>query len=202
METSDHVQPCFPQAWPHPGARTPPNKDLDRLIPDQGTGEPAVAHPSPANYTSTHMVDSIPVLLGTAGLVQGESYLLAPGSAVVIGRSRSCDISLRRTTGYIKAPADLRDNDHDFNTVSRRHARVEVTNSKVRIEDLSTNGTYVNGEHLNGSTEVDLGTGICNLRLGTRESFDLVLLAKDDPRLNGIQSVTASPTSDDTSGRD
>ncbi len=139
------------------------------------------------------MADTVPVLIGTAGIVQGESFVLAPGVAVVIGRSRSCDISLRRTSGYIKAPVDSRDADRDFNTVSRRHARVEVGEVMVRIEDLSTNGTFVNGGQLSGSTEVDLGNGVCVLRLGTRESFDLVLLPKDDPRLQGLQAVSPAP---------
>lgn len=139
------------------------------------------------------MADTVPVLIGTAGIVQGESFVLQPGVAVVIGRSRSCDISLRRTAGYLQAPADSRDADHDFNTVSRRHARVEVGESKVRIEDLSTNGTFVNGDHLSGASEVDLASGICALRLGTRESFDLVLLSKDDPRLQGLQAVSPAP---------
>lgn len=139
------------------------------------------------------MADTVPVLIGTAGIVQGESFVLAPGVAVVIGRSRSCDISLRRTAGYLKAPSDSRDVDHDFNTVSRRHARVEVGPGRARIEDLSTNGTFVNGDHLSGSIEVDLANGVCALRLGTRESFDLVLLPADDPRLQGLQAVSPAP---------
>ena len=139
------------------------------------------------------MADTVPVLIGTAGIVQGESFVLAPGIAVVIGRSRSCDISLRRTAGYLKAPSDSRDVDHDFNTVSRRHARVEVGPGRARIEDLSTNGTFVNGDHLSGSIEVDLANGVCALRLGTRESFDLVLLPADDPRLQGLQAVSPAP---------
>ncbi len=139
------------------------------------------------------MADTVPVLIGTAGIVQGESFVLAPGVAVVIGRSRSCDISLRRTAGYLKAPSDSRDIDHDFNTVSRRHARVEVGPGRARIEDLSTNGTFVNGDHLSGSIEIDLANGVCALRLGTRESFDLVLLPADDPRLQGLQAVSPAP---------
>lgn len=139
------------------------------------------------------MADTVPVLIGTAGIVQGESFMLSPGVAVVIGRSRSCDISLRRTAGYMKAVPETRDTDHDFNTVSRRHARVEFTSGKVRIEDLSTNGTFVNGDHLSGSIEIDLENGVCALRLGTRESFDIVLLPKDDPRLQGLQAVAPVP---------
>ena len=116
------------------------------------------------------MADTVPVLIGTAGIVQGESFVLAPGIAVVIGRSRSCDISLRRTAGYIKAPADSRDTDHDFNTVSRRHARVEVTEAVVRIEDLSTNGTFVNGRRvesvlLKTGDEIRLGPVLLVYRL-------------------------------------
>ncbi len=139
------------------------------------------------------MADTVPVLIGTAGIVQGESFMLSPGVAVVIGRSRSCDISLRRTAGYMKAVPETRDTDHDFNTVSRRHARVEFSSGKVRIEDLSTNGTFVNGDHLSGSIEIDLENGVCALRLGTRESFDIVLLPQDDPRLQGLQAVAPVP---------
>lgn len=139
------------------------------------------------------MVDTVPVLIGTAGIVQGESYMLKPGVAVVIGRSRSCDISLRRTAGYLKAAPESRDTDHDFNTVSRRHVRVESSGGRIRIEDLSTNGTFVNGDHLAGSVEIDLQAGVCALRLGTRESFDIVLLPQDDPRLQGLQAVAPAP---------
>lgn len=139
------------------------------------------------------MPETVPVLIGTAGLVQGESFLLAASVPVVIGRSRSCDISLRRIPSYLKASVETRDIDHDFNTVSRRHARIEVNGCRARIEDLSTNGTYVNGEHLSGSTEVDLAAAACAVRLGTRESFDLVLLPQDDPRLQGQSPVAPAP---------
>lgn len=139
------------------------------------------------------MPDTVPVLVGTAGIVQGEQFVLQPGVPVVIGRSRSCDISLRRTAGYLKAPTESRDTDHDFNTVSRRHARVEVKDGKARVEDLSTNGTYINGDHLSGAAEVDLQVGACALRLGTRESFDLVLVPADDPRVQGVAPVAPAP---------
>lgn len=146
------------------------------------------------------MSDTVPVLIGTAGIVQGESFVLSLGVAVVIGRSRSCDISLRRTAGYMKSAAETRDVDHDFNTVSRRHARVEVSRGRARIEDLSTNGTFVNGDHLSGSIEIDLENGVCAVRLGTRESFDLVLMPADDPRLQGLHSVAPAPAGGSSTG--
>lgn len=129
------------------------------------------------------MADRVPVLLGTAGLVAGDSFVLEDGADVVIGRSRSCDISLRRATLYLKAPADSRDQDHDFNTVSRRHVRVQVHESVLRIQDLSSNGTFCNDEPVQQNREIDLARGSVTLRLGTREAFLLELLPKDDARV-------------------
>lgn len=141
------------------------------------------------------MSDMVPLLIGTAGMVQGERYTLAEGVPVVIGRSRSCDISLRRLPAYLNAPPEQRDADHDFNTVSRRHARIEVRGGRARIDDLSTNGTFVNGEFVSGSTEVDLSQSACSIRLGSRECFELKLVARDDPALaTGGAAARAAPS--------
>ena len=136
------------------------------------------------------MTDLIPVLLGTAGMVDGECFVLQRLVDVVIGRSRSCDISLRRTTAYLKTPPAQRDSDHDFNTVSRRHLKVQITGSTANIQDLSTNGTFFNGEPMREPQKVDLTTGPCTVRLGTRESFQLLLLPADDPRVKNGQAVS------------
>ena len=138
------------------------------------------------------MSELVPALIGSAGMADGEVYVLADGIEVVIGRSRSCPISLRRTANYLRASPTARDNDHDFNTVSRRHVRVLVTGTKVDLEDLSSNGTFVGSETLSGRMTVDLSEGPCSVRLGTRERFDLQLVAKDDPRLAGKEPVSAA----------
>lgn len=137
------------------------------------------------------MSDHVPVLIGTAGMAEGEIYLLAEGVEVIIGRSRSCAVSLRRTANYLRTSVAVRDNDHDFNTVSRRHVRLFIAADKADIEDLSANGTFIAGDQLTGRTTVDLTTGPCSLRLGTRERFDLQLLASDDPRLEGKVPLAA-----------
>ena len=136
------------------------------------------------------MADQVAVLLGTAGLVEGECFLLDQGVDLIIGRSRSCDISLRRTTAYLKTPPAARDGDHDFNTVSRRHVRIQISNAVAAIQDLSTNGTFYNGEPLKDHQKVDLTSGACTLRLGTRESFQLCLLDRSDPRVKDLQPVS------------
>ena len=135
------------------------------------------------------MTDLIPVLLGTAGMVDGECFVLQRLVDVVVGRSRSCDISLRRTTAYLKTPPAQRDSDHDFNTVSRRHLKVQITGSTANIQDLSTNGTFFNGEPMREPQKVDLAVGPCTVRLGTRESFQLLMLARDDPRVKNGQVI-------------
>jgi pSer/pThr/pTyr-binding forkhead associated (FHA) protein len=136
------------------------------------------------------MADQVAVLLGTAGLVEGECFLLDQGVDLIIGRSRSCDISLRRTTAYLKTPPAARDGDHDFNTVSRRHVRIQISNAVAAIQDLSTNGTFYNGEPLKDHQKIDLSSGACTLRLGTRESFQLCMLDRGDPRVKDLQPVS------------
>jgi pSer/pThr/pTyr-binding forkhead associated (FHA) protein len=138
------------------------------------------------------MAEQVPVLIGVAGLVDGEVFPLADGVEVVIGRSRSCTVSLRRVVNYLNAPQATRDADHDFNTVSRRHLRVTVAATTASIEDLSTNGTQVNGQVLEGPQQIDLASGGCVLRLGTREQFELRLIDRDDPRLEGRAPVGAT----------
>jgi hypothetical protein len=134
----------------------------------------------------------VAALIGTAGIADGEAYVLTDGIEIFIGRSRNCQISLRRTANYLRASPTVRDNDHDFNTVSRRHVRIFVAAGKADLEDLSSNGTFVSDEALTGRTTVDLTQGPCSLRLGTRECFELLLLASDDPRIAGKAPVAAA----------
>lgn len=139
----------------------------------------------------------VAALIGTAGMADGETYVLADGTEIVIGRSRNCPVSLRRTANYLRASPAVRDNDHDFNTVSRRHLRIFVAAGKADLEDLSSNGTYVSEEALSGRITVDLTQGPCSLRLGTRERFDLLLLAADDPRIAGKTPLAAATSNSD-----
>jgi pSer/pThr/pTyr-binding forkhead associated (FHA) protein len=141
--------------------------------------------------------EQVAALIGTAGMAEGEAYVLADAVEIVIGRSRSCPVSLRRATNYLRASPAVRDSDHDFNTVSRRHLRIFVAAGKADLEDLSSNGTFVAGEPLTGRTTVDLTQGPCSLRLGTRERFDLLLLAIDDPRIAGKAPLAAATSNSD-----
>ena len=114
------------------------------------------------------------MLTGTAGFVDGEEYPLAVGATVVIGRSRSCDISLQRCKTWLALDESERDAAQDFKTVSRKHARISCYDAdNIEIEDLSSNGTFVDGERIDRVVISDLRDRGHELLLGTRETFRL-----------------------------
>ena len=98
-----------------------------------------------------------PMLVGTDGFVRGEEYRLEPGSTTIIGRSRNCDISLRRCKAWLELESDGRETDADFKTVSRKHIRISYyDHSNIEVEDLSSNGTYVDGKRIGRTVITDL----------------------------------------------
>jgi pSer/pThr/pTyr-binding forkhead associated (FHA) protein len=83
-----------------------------------------------------------------SGKYQGGEYPLAEGQEIVIGRSSELDMVLVEEM------------------VSRKHARIAMSDGTINIEDLgSTNGTFVNGEKVQQGTlregdRVLIGTNI------------------------------------------
>jgi pSer/pThr/pTyr-binding forkhead associated (FHA) protein len=83
-----------------------------------------------------------------SGKYQGGEYPLGEGQEIVIGRSSELDMVLVEEM------------------VSRKHARIALTDGVITIEDLgSTNGTFVNGEKVDHGTlkegdRVLIGTNI------------------------------------------
>lgn len=115
-----------------------------------------------------------PVLVGIDGFVQGEEYPLWRGATVVIGRSRGCDISLRRCKAWLALPADKRSEQADFRMVSRRHVRINYSDDdNIEIEDLSSNGTFLDGLKVTRVVVHNLRERSYELRLGTREKLRL-----------------------------
>src|SRR6186713_2166944 len=83
-----------------------------------------------------------------SGKYQGGEYPLAEGQEIIIGRSSELDMVLVEEM------------------VSRKHARIALTDGVINIEDMgSTNGTFVNGEKVQQGTlhegdRVLIGTNI------------------------------------------
>ena len=113
-----------------------------------------------------------PVLTGVEGFVRGEEYPLWRGATVVIGRSRSCDISLRRCRAWLELTPNSREDQKDFKTVSRRHVRISYRGpDNIEIEDLSSNGTFLDGQRIDRVAMTDLRERSHELLLGTHEKL-------------------------------
>lgn len=94
----------------------------------------------------------------------GERQYVVDKTAV-LGRARECDISL--------GVAHL----------SRRHARLTVTDRGLKVEDLdSANGTYVNGQRIKEAV----------LRPGDQLSFDAIQFQISGPQLD-LDATTVRP---------
>ena len=91
------------------------------------------------------------------GFLEGEERLLARGDEIVVGRSRSADLSLRMATKFLER-MDRRElsRSEAWRTVSRQHARIAFYRADhIVIEDLSANGTFVDGERVDGKLNVE-----------------------------------------------
>lgn len=83
---------------------------------------------------------------------KGERVVLPPHGSLLVGRAPDCDLELADTF------------------VSAHHARFSVTPEGLVVHDLgSTNGTYVNGERIEGAVLLAPGDrvliGDCELRV-------------------------------------
>jgi len=90
------------------------------------------------------------LVVGHGGVLDGERRALLPGATLVVGRSRSCQLSLRRCRRFVtsRRQHELLRSD-EFQRVSRVHCEIAyLPDGRVEIRDLSRNGTWVNGRRL------------------------------------------------------
>jgi len=119
-------------------------------------------------------VQRIPTLVGMAGHVSETSFPLAYGKRLVVGRSRSADISLRK----MPAIADLSDAERKENrallTVSGRHFEITMYHlGSIEIINLSPNGTRVDGKPVDRLVIKDLAERAHEIAFGAEEKFRL-----------------------------
>jgi pSer/pThr/pTyr-binding forkhead associated (FHA) protein len=96
---------------------------------------------------------------GHGGLLAGVEHALDRGETLVIGRSRSCDLSLRKTSAFRKREDVVTLlGSREFNRVSRIHCEIEYRkDGQVEIRDLSRNGTLVDGVRVGRSHLLRVG---------------------------------------------
>jgi len=118
-----------------------------------------------------------------SGKYQGGEYPLTEGQEIVIGRSSELDMVLVEEM------------------VSRRHARIQLNNGVITIEDLgSTNGTFINGEKIQRATlkesdRILIGTSILKVVATAErgESPEAQAQARDNARQNMRQAGEDAP---------
>lgn len=111
------------------------------------------------------------ILNGIYGSVKGKRFIINEGENVLVGRSRECQIILK---GNPDSP-EHEEEDHaskHFQTISRRHLKITYhSDVKIELEDLSANGTMVDGEKIDRIFLADITTESHTLLLGSREKF-------------------------------
>ena len=109
---------------------------------------------------------------GLGQLAEGQNVKVSLGETIIVGRSRYCDWSLRLAPRYLKSAPDGRDDiksDLAFNSVSRRHARITyLSQDMVEIENLSVNGTLVDGKLVDKIVLRDLSRRTHEIQLGPK----------------------------------
>jgi len=134
---------------------------------------PRQAKPGPSEATSEPRF----ALRFISGKYQGGEYPLAEGQEIVIGRSSELDMVLVEEM------------------VSRKHARIALTEGAISIEDLgSTNGTFVNGEKVQQGTlregdRVLIGTNILKVVAAPQDAE-----ARANLKAMAVGRVTAKQT--------
>jgi pSer/pThr/pTyr-binding forkhead associated (FHA) protein len=102
--------------------------------------------------------------------VEGETVRVTLGEAVTVGRSRRCTWSLKRTVPYLENRDGARERQEEslaFRSVSRRHCRITfLAPDLVEVENLSSNGTLVDGRAVDRLMLVDCRTRAHTLQLG------------------------------------
>lgn len=128
--------------------------------------------PDPAPYDDTHYL----LLRGVEGIGVGERVKVSLGETVFLGRSSRCHYSLKKTPRYLRdrdgERAAIRDS-LAYKTVSRRHCRVSyLSPDVVEVQNLSQNGTFVDGHRVDRVLLHDVRRSTHAIRLG--QSGDVI----------------------------
>lgn len=109
-------------------------------------------------------------LRGTGEFGEGSHLPIRLGQTVVVGRSRHCDWSLKRTPAWLRSPDGERDEVRQsmpWRTTSRRHCRIAyIAPDLVDVENLSANGTIVDGHRVDRIVLTDCRQRAHTIRLG------------------------------------
>ena len=151
-----------------------------RAYGESGPMRPVFPRARPKLEKEATMPD-VPALVGIEGHVKGEEMKLEYGKTIIVGRSRSADLSLRRMEAITSMSDVQRDSDNDLRTVSGRHFEITMYNiGSIEIVNLSPNGTYVDGKLADKIILDDVAENSHEIRMGTKEVFRLEMKSYDE----------------------
>lgn len=112
-------------------------------------------------------------LIGKEGYCRGEEYEIPWGSSLTIGRSRDCQVSVRKFKAWLALSPEKRHADTEFQQISGRHVEIQAIDPAiVMIIDKSTNGTFLDDMRISTETLSDLLDTEHTLKIGP-ETFVL-----------------------------
>ena len=120
-------------------------------------------------------LEGVVKLIGIQGFVESEEFSIKTGQKIVIGRSRSCDISLRDVVKYLEIDPTGEQVDEHFRTVSRKHLSIQyISPGELVLEDLSSNGSFLDGKRMQKKVILkDIAEQDHIATLGSKETFKI-----------------------------
>ena len=118
------------------------------------------------------------LVIGSGGILEGIRQMVRPGGTLVLGRSRSCDVSMRRSPGFLahSRPLSLLKSE-PFRKISRIHCEVTLLpDGRIEVRDLSRNGTFVDGATVVGSCILSADEKVVRLQLADGRLGSLLLI--------------------------
>ena len=123
-------------------------------------------HPQPNGYDDRQYL----YVSGSGDMGDGQTVKVNLGESVVCGRSRHCDWSLKKTPRYLANDAGYRDRlkqSLPFRATSRKHCKITYASADmVEVENLSPNGTIVDGHAVDRIVLTDCRTATHHIQLG------------------------------------
>jgi len=117
-------------------------------------------------------------LTGLGGLFKGEEAVISVGQRLTVGRSRMCEISVARTAECLRLGKEEMERHKSYRKISRKHLRISYLHpTMVEVEDLSTNGTLVNGFKIDRIVISGFGAGSPPIRVEFGEGELLIVEA-------------------------
>jgi pSer/pThr/pTyr-binding forkhead associated (FHA) protein len=109
-------------------------------------------------------------LRGLDASLDGQDLKISLGESVTCGRSRHCDWSLKRTPLYLKNENGEREalrQTLSWRATSRSHVRITyLSPDLVDVENLSENGTFVDGKRIDRVVLTDCRRAPHQIQLG------------------------------------